>query len=302
VLQGGCGESHVQDSCGNRRIWTSEEKEYVAGCQKAESPRIIGVESVAVYQSGYNDADFRSVIGDSERDSGFVVMYDISVDTHPSYIVNGVMVHNCHNQTAAQQEAMLKALEDTPAHVYFMLATTAPDKLIKAIRTRCTLVEVVDLQPMDIAKKVLWPVCMAENRTAFPKGPLKFIGANCGSSARTALVQLDAIWDLPDEVAMMSALKSMTVDEEKVVKLAKLLLNGASWSVVGAALKDVTGEPESIRYGLLGYAAAGATGWLMNNPAGLKRCGAILCACEKNWYDSKRNGLVIACMQVCGVL
>ena len=268
-----------------------------SGCGKTTLARIVAKE-LGCHESQYTEVDsgqFRGI--DTAREVREQMMYAPTQGKVRVWVID-----EAHNQTAAQQEAMLKALEDTPQHVYFMLATTNPDKLIKAIRTRCTLVEVVDLQPLDIAKKVLWPVCMAENRTEFPKGPLKFIGENCGASARTALVQLDAIWDLPDEAVMMTALKSMTVDEDKVVNLAKLLINGAGWNVVGPALKDVTGEPESIRYGILGYASAGATGWLMNNPQSLKRCGAILCAFERNFFDSKRNGLILACMQVCGVL
>ena len=213
------------------------------------------------------------------------------------------LIDESHQMTSAQQDAMLKVLEDTPEHVYLWLATTDPDKLKKAIRTRCTSIELSEISPDDIAKKVLWPVCVKEGRAKKELQPvLVYIASHCSGSARSALVQLDAVWDIETPEAMLEAVKRMTIDDQKVEDLVKLLLVRAPWTKIGPALKDVPGEPESIRRGILGYCSAGARGWLAFKPAELKRCGELLVCFEKNYYDSGAAGLTLSCMYACGVL
>jgi DNA polymerase-3 subunit gamma/tau len=120
------------------------------------------VESVAIYQPGNNDKSFRGVIGDKERNQGFVTFYDLEIDNHPSYIANGVLVHNCHKLTGDAQTALLKALEDTPKHVYYILCTTDPQKLLPTIKGRCAQYQVNLLTDREM-KTLLKRVVKAEN-------------------------------------------------------------------------------------------------------------------------------------------
>ena len=213
------------------------------------------------------------------------------------------LIDEAHQMTSPQCDAMLKVMEDTPKHVYIWLATTDPDKLKKALRTRCTPIEVSSIPPEDMAKKVLWPICVKEERnTDEIKLVLLHIANHCGGSARAALVQLDAVWDLESPEVQLEALKKMTVDDEKVENLVKMLLAKAQWMKVGPALNNLDGEPESIRWGVLGYCSAGARGWLCMNPTQVKRCAEIMVCFEKNYYDSKAAGLTLSCMYACGVL
>ena len=43
--------------------------------------------------------------------------------------------------TTEASNALLKTLEEPPSHVYFILATTNPEKIIETIKSRTTLVE-----------------------------------------------------------------------------------------------------------------------------------------------------------------
>lgn len=51
------------------------------------------------------------------------------------------IIDECHMLTTEASNALLKTLEEPPAHVYFILATTNPEKLIETIKSRATLVQ-----------------------------------------------------------------------------------------------------------------------------------------------------------------
>ncbi len=56
-----------------------------------------------------------------------------------------VLIDEAHNLTGGAATAMLKALEEPPAHVTFILATTDPMKLLETIRSRCMWVKLSPL-------------------------------------------------------------------------------------------------------------------------------------------------------------
>lgn len=51
------------------------------------------------------------------------------------------IIDEAHMLTTEASNALLKTLEEPPAHVYFILATTNPEKLIDTIKSRTTLVQ-----------------------------------------------------------------------------------------------------------------------------------------------------------------
>lgn len=55
------------------------------------------VDSIKIYKRGSNDQSFSSIIGDKERNQGFVEFHDLEVENDHSYYVEGVLVHNCHH-------------------------------------------------------------------------------------------------------------------------------------------------------------------------------------------------------------
>jgi len=104
------------------------------------------------------------------------------------------LIDEAHRLTGDAMDAFLKILEDTPDHVYFMLATTNPQKLLKTVRTRCTEISVKSLSNKDIVKLVT-DVAKKEGKT-LPKEVAKKIADKCEGSARQALVLLHQIIDL----------------------------------------------------------------------------------------------------------
>ena len=62
------------------------------------------------------------------------------------------IIDEAHMLTTEASNALLKTLEEPPAHVYFILATTNPEKLIETIKSRTTLVEFSKATVEEIAR------------------------------------------------------------------------------------------------------------------------------------------------------
>jgi DNA polymerase-3 subunit gamma/tau len=261
-----------------------------SGCGKTTVGRILA-RSVGCARSEFNELDsaqFRGI--DTIRELREVMQYSPQEGEVRVWLIDEV-----HKLTNDAQNAMLKMLEDTPSHVYFLLATTDPEKLIKAIHTRCTSVELQSLTPAEVML-VLRRVVVAE-KLRVSKEVAELIAERANGSARAALVMLDAVMDMKDPAEMSSMVKGMVIGEEEAANFGSMLLNNKPWKEVATALKAFNGEPEQMRRGVLGYMSA-----VCLNAAGSGkdvRAFAIMCAFEKNTYDTGRAGLVMACFEAC---
>jgi DNA polymerase-3 subunit gamma/tau len=115
------------------------------GCGKTTLARIIAAE-LGCFGSDYKEidsADFRGI--DTIREIGKQCMYKPLESSCRVFVID-----ECHKMTNDAQNAFLKRLEDTPKHVYFILCTTDPSKLIPTIRGRCS-----QFQVKPLSEKVL---------------------------------------------------------------------------------------------------------------------------------------------------
>ena len=203
------------------------------------------------------------------------------------------LLDEVHQLTSDAQNEFLKMLEDTPRHVYFMLATTIPQKLKNTIRTRCTEIVVRSLAKKSMFK-LLEGVCNQEN-TSIPKDVIEEIEESSDGSARKALVLLDQIIELDDEESMLEAIK-VTTAEIQGNNIARALFNTrTSWSDMAKILKETTNEePETIRRMVLGY----ATKVILGGGKNAKEAYLIIDAFRDHFYDCKHAGLVAAAYEV----
>ena len=104
-----------------------------------------------------NCADFRGV--DTARD----IMRKMII--RPLKDCRVWLIDECHKLTNDAQNALLKALEDTPEHVYFFLCTTEHKKLLKTIRTRCTEMP-VDFLSDGYIRDLIFRTAIKEKETA----------------------------------------------------------------------------------------------------------------------------------------
>lgn len=114
-LQAGLWESTEKDSGGVRRVeplWTEAQG---PRCSKRRSFKGIRVDRIEVQEYG------------SEEGSEESYFYDIGVLGHPSYFVNGALVHNCHNlksMSAKRTEFIHRAVYENSVKYFHGLTGT----------------------------------------------------------------------------------------------------------------------------------------------------------------------------------
>ena len=99
------------------------------------------------------------------------------------------MIDEVHQLTAHAFNAMLKTLEEPPAHVKFILATTDPQKILVTVLSRCLQFNLRQLSPQLLASH-LTHVLTGEGLQADPKA-LDLIARAASGSVRDALSLLD---------------------------------------------------------------------------------------------------------------
>lgn len=202
------------------------------------------------------------------------------------------LIDESHKISESGQQAILKTLEDTPSDVYFMLATTNPNKLLKTIITRCTEIKVASLSPKNM-KLVIERVLKGEKEKITDDVMDRLIEAAEGS-ARKALVMLEQILQLESEDEQIEVIRK-TESKRQAIEIARGLFNERmQWVEMAAILKEVTEEAESLRYMILGYARS----ILLKGGKLAPKAYFIMRCFESNFYDSKHSGLAAACWEV----
>lgn len=259
-----------------------------SGCGKTTVARILQQELECTNMSfaEYNAADFRGI--DTIREIRSRV--GLAPLGGKSRIF---LLDEAHKLTGDAQNSLLKLLEDTPGHVYFILCTTDPAKLIRTVITRCTQIQFKGLPEADL-RELLDDVCAAE-KLQIDDEVFDRIIEYAEGSARHALVNLDKVALCKDSKAQLEALVAGDFRVQTKELCRTLIKGGVRWPQIAAQLKAIDEEPESIRRAILGY----ANSVLLSS--GNKRAWLIIEIFRDHFFDSGRAGLTAACWDlVCG--
>lgn len=207
------------------------------------------------------------------------------------------ILDEAHRWTADFSNAMLKVLEDTPNHVYFILCTTESNKIIKAIKSRTTEIQFINLKNTEIVL-LLKKVCKNE-KLNISLEVLEEISNTCEGSPRNALVLLEKVLGIENEEEALKIIKNGIVDENdtEIIELARGLINEKNgWSVISKILKRLSengklDNPENVRYIVLGYMNSILLSGKLNN-----RAVAALEAFSEPTYNTGKNGITLACL------
>ena len=288
------GHRMRDDICCDRggREGSSVESRFIERSEKGDEVTRVRVVCVESYESGNNRGLFSGCVSSADVDRGYVEFHDLEIDGHPSYFVNGKAVHNCQSLTSDASDALLKLLEDTPKHVYFMLLTTDPQKLKKTVLSRCTEIK-CKLLSVDELKEITKRVMIAEDVTLTDK-VINRIAEAADGSGRKVLVILHSIIRLADEDAQLTAISSADV-KSFAIDIARKLIDGrTSWKDMSALLKSIEDDAEGVRRAVMGYCKA----VLLNG--GSARAAMIMEEFRDPFYNNGVNDLVLACYNVIG--
>ena len=142
------------------------------------------------------------------------------------------MIDEVHMLTGHAFNAMLKTLEEPPAHVKFILATTDPQKIPATVLSRCLQFNLKPMVAQDIAG-YLNTVLTAEN-VAFEEPALRLIGQAASGSMRDALSLTDQAIAYTSADLSVATVREMlgTVDQGHLVQLLDSLAQGDANAVV----------------------------------------------------------------------
>lgn len=193
--------------------------------------------------------------------------------------------------TREAMQATLKLFEDTPPHVYFVLCTTDPDKLLPTVLGRCARLELSSIPPSDMTS-IIRAVTEKEGVNISDKVMARIVEVADGS-ARNALQLLHKIINLESEQEKLDAVIKTNTKRKSYELVSTLVFKPkAKWSEVAKILMEIDDEPETIRRQVLGLASK------VLLEEGRARAFFIITAFEADFFTSGKAGLIRACYEV----
>ena len=111
------------------------------------------------------------------------------------------IIDECHQLSKSAANALLKTLEEPPAHAVFLLATTEAHKMISTITSRCQRFDFKKLQIPEIVKKL--ELISKKENVKFDESALSLIALNARGSFRDAESLLDKCFSFTGSGGML---------------------------------------------------------------------------------------------------
>ena len=220
------------------------------GCGKTTLARIVAAEL------GCEGRDLQEIDSSSYRGIDTVRTIQQQVKFAPLDGRKRVWIlDECHQTTSAFQNALLKLLEDCPAHAVFILCTTDPDKLLATVRGRCAtynvtllsdkesynlLAEIAENEGLDLDDKIYDYIIESGDR--HPRNMVQLLERVAAAHPEDRLDVAKAI--LEDETA-------------ETIELCRALMRSDGWSDVKKIVAGLKGhDVEKVRRSVMGYCSA----------------------------------------------
>jgi DNA polymerase-3 subunit gamma/tau len=197
-----------------------------------------------------------------------------------------------HQLLSHSKDAVLKILEEPPSHVFFLLATTEPEKIPKTIQRRCIKLQTRLLSP-PTATEHLKSVIKKEKIAGITPEIMKVIIRNSEGSASEALTLLDTIKDNPTEEGI-NYLITLSKDTQALCReLLAVVQERSSWKEVKKIVTALECDPEQARQHVLNYMSK------VLLSTGDKKVYEAMTFFTESFYSTSKAGLIMACFAAC---
>jgi len=221
--------------------------------------------------------DIKEVNAADHRGIGDVRALCRTMPLMPMHLKRKVFIlDEAHQLTNDAQTSLLKELEEAPEHVFIILCSTHPKKILPTVKNRCQRFKFTSLPPGEM-RSLLEDVSTLEGEDILPKVYEAIVSAAEGSP-RNALVMLQQVIqlgskELPD---VLRLLEGESQNDPGVIKICfELGRHGCKWM----ALAKLLDECKHLGAPAIGMIIAG---YFRNqllkasNPARAKYCAHVL--------------------------
>ncbi len=145
------------------------------------------------------------------------------------------IIDEVHMLTAEAFNALLKTLEEPPAHVKFIFATTEPSKILPTIQSRCQRFDFRNISPAHIAGQL--ENILNQEKIKYDKALVLQLAKMANGSMRDALSLLDRLVSTGVETLTVELLEEYLgcPDSEKVCELVASIGDGNASAALTAA-------------------------------------------------------------------
>jgi DNA polymerase III subunit gamma/tau len=150
------------------------------------------------------------------------------------------ILDEAHQLTSDAQSSLLKELEEAPKHVFIILCSTHPKKILPTVRNRCQIFDFKSLPEKEIMH-LLESVDAYETGGQTDVAFLRMITAAAEGSPRNALVKLQQVYQAKTKnKAELSRLLGGEDEEGSGIELALSLVRKQPWAKLSQTYKEVS--------------------------------------------------------------
>ncbi len=290
------------------------------GCGKSTLARIIAKHLGAFNEESDYNPDFRVYdLGNTRGiDNARAIVQEMQYG--PSQGDSIVfLLEECHGATKDFWTCLLLNTEEPPDHVFFILCTTEPEKLLDTVRSRCTPFtvnalasdEIVDILLTILREELVWSDdsnFLPDNDFLlknYPSAILQQIIRNAEGCPRNAIKLLDKVIDIENEADAIATIEQTFFGETSIKDICDLLLANREkqekWQMMAKLLitiRDTRGQqdPEKIRRGVITF----LTKVMSSNPSPGTVAMQAKCLWN-NYYETGFAGLIMSCFTACQI-